>query len=85
MVRWLIDLGADVHIRGRYGSPLRAASLGGHSAVVQLLLNRGAQMDVLEGNALQAAALNGHFSTVKLLVRRSEEACNWDFCYMSAL
>ena len=85
MVRWLIDLGADVHVRGRYGSPLRAASLGGHNAVVQLLLNRGARTDKAEDNALQAAALNGHFATSKLLVSRSEEAYNWSVCYESAL
>ena len=85
MVRWLIDLGADVHLRGRYGSPLRAASLGGHNAVVRLLLDRGARTDEAEDNALQAAALNGHFATLKLLVSRSEEACNWSICYMSAL
>ena len=85
MVRWLIDLGADVHARGRYGSPLRAASLGGHTAVVQLLLDRGARMDEKEDNALQAAALNGHFMTLKLLVSRSEEDCNWRACYESAL
>ena len=85
MVRWLIDLGADVHLRGRYGSPLRAASLGGHNAVVRLLLNCGARTDRVEDNALQAAALNGHFETLKLLVGRSEEACNWSDCYESAL
>ncbi len=85
MVRWLIDLGADVHVRGRYGSPLRAASLGGHNAVVQLLLNRGARTDEEEDNALQAAALNGHFVTSKLLVDRSEEAYNWSACYECAL
>ena len=85
MVRWLIDLGADVHVRGRYGSPLRAASLGGHNAVVRLLLNRGARTDKTEDNALQAAALNGHFATLKLLVGHSEEACNWSACYESAL
>lgn len=85
MVRWLIDLGADVHLRGRYGSPLRAASLGGHNAVVRLLLDRGARTDKAEDNALQAAALNGHFATLKLLVSRSEEACNWSACYESAL
>ena len=85
MVRWLIDLGADVHVRGRYGSPLRAASLGGHNAVVQLMLNRGARTDKAEDNALQAAALNGHFATSKLLVDHSEEAYNWSACYESAL
>ena len=72
-------------MRGRYGSPLRAASLGGHDAVVRLLLNRGARMDKAEDNALQAAALNGHFPTVKLLIGHSEEACNWSACYESAL
>ena len=85
MVRWLIDLGADIHVRGRYGSPLRAASLGGHDAVVRLLLNHGARTDKAEDNALQAAALNGHFATLKLLISHSEEACNWSACYESAL
>ena len=85
MIRWLIDLRADVHAQGRYGSPLRAASLGGHNAVVQLLLDRGARMDMKGDNALQAAALNGHLMTLKLLVTRSKEACNWLACYESAL
>ena len=85
MVRWLIDLGADVHLRGRYGSPLRAASLGGHNAVVRLLLDRGARTNEAEDNALQGAALNGHFATLKLLFSRSEESCNWSACYESAL
>lgn len=85
MVRWLVDLGADVHIQGRYGSPLRAASLGGHNAVVQLLLDRGARMAKKKDNALQAAALNGHLMTLKLLVSRSEEDFNYRTCYESAL
>ena len=85
MVRWLIDLGADVHARGRYGSTLRAASFGGHNAVVHLLLNHGARVDEKEDNALQAAALNGHLETVKLLVTRPEGSSNWAACHDSAL
>ena len=67
MVRWLVDLGADVYVRGRYGSPLRAVSLGGHNAVFQLLPNRGARMGEAEDKALQAAALNGHLASLKLI------------------
>ena len=85
MVRWLIDLGADVHARGRYGSALRAASLGGHDAVVHLLLNHGARVDMEEDNALQAAALTGHLKTVKLLLDRSEGSCNLSPCHNRAL
>ena len=85
MVRWLIDLGADVHAPGRYGSALRAASLGGHNAVVNLLLHHGARMDIGDDNALQAAALNGHFATVKLLLTHSEGSCHWCACHDAAL
>ena len=85
MVRWLIDLGADVHARGRYGSALRAASLGGHNSVVHLLLNHGARVDMKEDNALQAAALTGHLKIVKLLLDRSEGSCNLSACHDDAL
>ena len=85
MVRWLIDRGADVYARGRYGSALKAASLGGHNTVVHLLLHHGARMDIGDDNALQAAALNGHIATVKLLLASSEGSCHWSACHDAAL
>ena len=73
MVRWLIDQEVDIHAEGRYGSTLRAASLGGHNAVVHVLLDHGTRINIGQKNALQAAALHGQLATVKLLLARLEE------------
>ena len=51
----------------RYGSALQAAALGGHEGIVQLLLAKGAQVNMQGkryGSALWAAALGGHEAIV---------------------
>lgn len=50
-VRYLIDRGADVHSKGRYGTPVTAASLGGQNDVVPLLLLYGANLDSWHSSA----------------------------------
>ncbi|KAJ7609590.1 hypothetical protein DFH06DRAFT_1308876 [Mycena polygramma] len=67
----LLKGGADVNTRqGPNGSALRAASARGHTRIVQLLLKRGADvnMEEVSGNALQAASTRGHAEIVQLLL-----------------
>ncbi|KAI0454305.1 hypothetical protein F5B21DRAFT_504410 [Xylaria acuta] len=61
---------------GTCGYALQAASLGGHEKIVQLLLEKGAEVNAQGGcydSALQAASLGGHEKTVQLLL---EEGAN---------
>jgi hypothetical protein len=46
---------------------LRLASYNGHTAIVALLLDRGADVHARDNFALMAASLNGHTATVALL------------------
>ena len=61
---------------GKYNNALKAASVGGHRKVVQLLLDRGAEVNAKGGyfdNALQAASYFGHEKVVQLLIDRGAE------------
>jgi hypothetical protein len=69
--RLLLKADADVNARGYYGSVLQAASVEGHDAVVQRLLEAGADINAQGGeygNALQAASEKGHDSVVQRLL-----------------
>src|SRR5450759_809328 len=58
------------------GTPLRTAAAGGHMEIVNLLLERGADVNLPEegiaprGHALHSAAYNGHMEIVKLLLEK---------------
>jgi ankyrin repeat protein len=74
VVRLLLDSGADVNAQGgKYGNALQAAASKGNEAVVRLLVDSEADVNVnAQGgeyaNALQAAAFLGNEAVVCLLV-----------------
>ena len=73
MIETLTDQKARTSLSaGYYGSPLQAACLAGHDAIVELFLNTY-DLDPntqggFHGNPLQAAAAKGHLSIVKTLL-----------------
>ncbi|KAJ5155715.1 hypothetical protein N7492_008518 [Penicillium capsulatum] len=61
---------------GLFGNALQAASNRGHDKVVEMLLDRGADVNAqggFYGNALQAASLNGHDKVVQMLLDRGAD------------
>ena len=58
---------------GDLGNALQAASYSGHGHVIQILLDKGADINAQRGdygNALQAASLGGHIQIVQLLLSK---------------
>ena len=72
LVRFLVEDGADVHIRDADGwTALMKAANGGHLEVVKLLVARGAEVNARNNagwTALMKAAMEGHLALVKFLV-----------------
>lgn len=78
LVRLLLDHGASIDARTRFRTPMHGretaliiASRAGHDAVVGLLLERHADMDLLDANhrsALSHAADEGHTAIVERLL-----------------
>jgi ankyrin repeat protein len=70
-----LEGGADIHAPGRsYGSVLHAAAEMGDWEVTELLIQKGAKVDLVDpvrwtGTALQAAAYYGCTSVVKVLLK----------------
>ena len=75
----LLDKGADVNAKFRYGSTaLFKAAERGHTEVVKVLLARGADVKVrdtfYQATALSWALQNDHFETVRAIVDKDRES-----------
>ncbi|THV90705.1 hypothetical protein D6D25_09677, partial [Aureobasidium pullulans] len=72
----LLERRADINARGTDGTALTQAAMGGHTAAVEMLLERGAKLDIEEGmilTALQVAAFYGHKDVVqRLLISKAD-------------
>ncbi|KAF7512590.1 hypothetical protein GJ744_000851 [Endocarpon pusillum] len=69
---------ADINARegGAYRNPLCGASFGGHEKVVQILLDKGADVNAQVGeygNALCAASYGGHEKVVQILLDKGAD------------
>lgn len=75
MLGLLHDLGMDVEAEGKFGTPLRSASLQGDTRAVRKLLEMGADATVScsRGDALQAASSKGHVHTMRLLISHNAD------------
>jgi ankyrin repeat protein len=76
-VRILLEHGADPNVFGQHGTPLHVAAEGGHSAMVELMLEHGADVaarlsevgGVMDGaTPLHSAARGGSGEVVRLLL-----------------
>lgn len=76
-IKWLLDHGADIKLKGgHFGSVLQAASANSSTAVNQLLIERGADVNQVGGRyktALQAACAAGDARTAKLLLNHGAD------------
>lgn len=72
-VRALLQSGADVNARDRYGqTALMLAAHRGHAAIVDVLIEHGADLDVTAKyslSALMLAVIAGHEGIVRALMR----------------
>jgi Ankyrin repeats (many copies) len=90
MVRLFLDQGAGVGALNRSGgTPLHDAALSGNTDVINLLLDRGANVDVKErdsgATALMMAASIGRTDAVALLLRRGADPALRDHAGRTAL
>ena len=78
LTRLLVDKGANVEAKDRYGrTPLSLAAETGHEAVVRLLVDMGAHIEAKDSRysrtPLSWAAWNGHEAVVRLLVDKGAD------------
>ena len=80
IVQYLIDNGADITLKDKYGNTaFTIAAQRGHDKVVQCLIENGANLESLDNHgqtALMHAAHNGHRKIVNLLVEAAKKLQN---------
>lgn len=72
-VEWLLAHGASINVPDKYWSPLHYAVFGGHDAVAELLLERGANLDARSPNGssvLMMAVYEGREAIARKLLSR---------------
>jgi ankyrin repeat protein len=71
----LIDAGADVDIRSKYGTPLLIAAGRGNIDLMNLLVSRGTDVDASDNGwmALHGAVLKGHLQAAQYLLSEGAE------------
>ena len=70
-VQSVIDAGAKLDVRGRFGFPLRAAVVANHLGIAKYLLEKGADPNIKDselGDPLQAAASSGNVDMMLLFL-----------------
>lgn len=71
LVRAVVEAGGRLDAHGRFGYPLRAAAVIGHSEIIEYLLEMGADPNAEDrelGDALQAAVNNGNAQVMLILL-----------------
>lgn len=82
IVTFLLDNGANINYQMDMGSAVHAVAFKGNASILSLLIEKGADLDIVDNNrtsALHYAVLGAHVSCVKLLLdnnvsRISEDA-----------
>src|SRR4051794_33634993 len=74
----ITDPQLDINGGARYTTPLHEAAWGGHTEVVKLLIEKGADMNIGSSykaphTPLQTAAEEGHYEVVELLLQRGAD------------
>ena len=92
IIERLLNTIGDRSVIGRHeidmGTILNAASAGGHDKVVQMLLEKGAEVNAqggAYGNALQAASIRGYKNVVQILLEKGAEVNAQGGAYGNAL
>lgn len=84
----LLDNGANFNAQSSiHGNALQMASFQGHKEVVEVLLEKGADVIAQSSaaNALQAASNRGHKEIVQLLLEKGADVNNQDGHYSTVL
>ncbi|KAJ9263916.1 hypothetical protein DTO212C5_7334 [Paecilomyces variotii] len=71
LLQAVVDAGANLNSRGRFGFPLRAAAIANHFEMTKYLLEKGLDPNIQDeelGDALQAAASLGNVDIMLLLL-----------------
>ena len=75
-VKTQLASGADVNVHGSVGFPLNRAALFGHKSIIELLISKGADVNVKDpqgGTPLHSVAFDGHKKMAELLIEKGAD------------